>query len=143
MRKVLVHTETIQTKGSKLQLQIKLPKDTKCIESISITTTGFGNDPTPRKEVGWLWLRLPDHSDVFFAEILRSNVPNALNIATGMDWLPEEIGFGEAWIDGKSGTTLSVDITENAKILEGFYTDRLLGTFVAPYKVSIYLNLEV
>ncbi len=143
MRKVLVHTETVKNKAAKLQLQIKLPKDVKCIQSITITTTGFGTDPSPKREVGWLWLRLPNHSDVFFAEIIRSNVADPILVGSPMDLLPEEIGFGEAWIDGKSGTTLAIDISEDAKILEGFYTDRLRETFFAPYQVSIYLNLEV
>jgi len=143
MHKVLVHTETVNNKAAKLQLQIKLPKDVKCIQSITITTTGFGTDPSPKREVGWLWLRLPNHSDVFFAEIVRSNVPEATLVSSALEFLPQEIGFGEAWIDGKSGTTLAVDVSEDAKILEGFYTDRLRETFFVPYQVSIYLNLEL
>lgn len=141
MRKILIHTEKINVKGAKQQLQIKLPRNAKSICAISATSTGMGI-PSLKKEVGWLWLRIPEHRDVFFADIILSPVqeydfeyPNGKRTPS--------IGYGEAWLDSTVQTSISVNVPGNATILEGFYTDQLKDRFIEPYSIKIYLTIEV
>lgn len=141
MQKILIHTEKINVKGTKLQLQIKLPRNTKSICAITATSTGMGT-PSLKKEVGWLWLRIPEHRDVFFADIIHSPVQQ-YDFEFPEGKRTPSIGYGEAWLDSTIQTSFSVDVPGEITILEGYYTDQLKDRFINPYSISIYLTLEV
>jgi len=141
MKKILVHTLKVSTPGAKVQLQIRLPRNVKTVTAINVTTNGFPVDSSSKREVGWLWLRLPEMRDVFFAEVLKVPVQEHGN-ATFSNIPNLSFGAGNAWIDGGKEETFSVVVDKLSTLVEGYYTDQLKGDFTASYTVNIYLIAE-
>lgn len=141
MKKTLIHTLIVTKQGEKVQLQIKLPRDTKSVQAIKITTNGFPKKPSDKKEVGWLWLRIPEQRDVFFAEVLK--VPfQEFDKVSFVPLSSLSFGVGYAWVDGGKETTFSVVVETGSTLIEGYYTDQLKTDLNGSYTVKIYLTLE-
>lgn len=142
MKKTLIHTFTVTKPAEKVQLQIKLPRNTKTVEAIKITTNGFPKPSSIKTEVGWLWLRIPEHRDVFFADVVK--VPfEEYGRQTFANIRSISFGEGQAWIDGGKETSFSMIVEKGSTMLEGFYTDQLKTDLNGIYKVKIYLTLGI
>lgn len=137
---IFIHAFQITRSSQKVALQIRLPRNTKRIKSIRVTSSGVQFLSRTTNEIGWLWLRIPQQRDVFFAHIIKaekkehnSQLPRISNFT---------FGSGEAWIDGLKEEPFSIEVEEADTILEGFYMDQIRSSFRTPYSVSIYLELE-
>ncbi|MBL4704294.1 MAG: hypothetical protein JKY54_07220 [Flavobacteriales bacterium] len=160
MKKMIIHSLVVQKKGAKLQFQIKLPSTIKGVKGILLTSNPVDDQrgvdlisgtkkltaSTPTlsaitrgKEVGWVWLRIPDKRDVFYCDTLRHS-DHILNTYHGID--PK--GLSEQpqwWFSGTKIEFFKVDVPIYNTMIEGYYEDR--STEAKPYyKVNIYLQLE-
>ena len=141
MKKTVIHTVTVSKVGEKIQLQIKLPRNVKSVQGIKITTNGFPRKPSAKREVGWLWLRIPEQRDVFFAEVVKVPLED-FDRVTYADLEPLSFGSGTAWIDGGKETPFSIVVEKCSTLLEGYYIDQLKSDFNGSYTVKIYLTIE-
>lgn len=143
MIKQFIHTELIEKNGEKRQFQIKLPSNAKRIVAIRITANPF--DATHfslfESEIGWIWLRLSEQRDVFFADKLNT-YKNNHNFS--LPRLREMNPFNKNGFEHHSKTeefeTVYAELTTN--LLEGYYIDRIYSK-IKEYKLRIYLKLEV
>ena len=149
MKKQIVHIVDVTRNGEKIQFQIKLPLDTKRITALKITAI-----PQVRKylkkreetlpienEVGWLWLRIPEKRDVFFAESVKRVLP--IHNLTIINHKPlDDFGNGTYWTQGKKEEFFTINVDVKTNIVEGFYIDRII-TGNENYKLRIYLTLEI
>lgn len=142
MKKTLIHTIAISKPGEKKQLQIKLPRNTKCVQAITITANGIPSRFIGRKDLGWLWLRIPEQRDIFFAEVVKMPL-NDYDLASFADLDTVSFGSGKAWIDGGKESSFSVLVEKCSTLLEGYYIDQLKGDMKPGYTVKIYLTIEV
>lgn len=142
MKKTLIHTVNITRQGEKVQLQIRLPRNTKSVQEIRVTSSGIPRKPSPKREVGWLWLRIPEHRDVFFVQII--NVQFQDYGKSSFDPI-ENLSFaaGTAWVDGSKESPFSIAIPGQVTLIEGYYTDELKTDLLGQYTLKIYLTLEV
>jgi hypothetical protein len=141
MKKFLIHAFQITKPSEKVQLQIPIPRNANRIVALKVTASGI-SPSVQTSEVGWLWLRIPEKRDVFFAEIVRTPIQDfgrqtyaPINALT--------FGTGQGWIDGTAEHDFSIDIEAESTLFEGYYTDQLKGNFRTPYTVKIYLTLEL
>jgi hypothetical protein len=142
MKKHLVHSFVINRGLEKVQLQIPIPRNTQKVVGLKVTTLGHSPFGTGMNEVGWLWLRIPEMRDVFFAEIVSNTVQEYGRLSFApIDKIT--FGNGEGWIDGAKDHFFSITIDTEATLFEGFYTDQLGRFFRTPYTVNIYLTLEL
>ncbi len=141
MKKTVIHTITVSKVGEKIQLQIKLPRNTKSVQAITITTNGTVRMPSAKREIGWLWLRIPEQRDVFFAEVVRVPLED-FDRVTFADLEPISFGRGRAWIDGGKESSFSIVVEKCSTLLEGYYIDQLRSDLGAGYTVKIYLTIE-
>jgi hypothetical protein len=142
MKKTIIHTIDISQASQKVLLQIPLPRGTKRVEQIEVSTTGTPTIGSTKEEVGWLWLRIPEKRDVFFAQVVR--VPLQQFGKESFAPIPSlSFGIGKAWIDGGKHEDFSVIVEGDNSPFEGYYTDELKGDFAGSYTVNIYLKLEV
>lgn len=149
MKKQIVHIVNINRNGEKTQFQIKLPSDTKKITALKITAI-----PQVRKylrkveqqlpsesEVGWLWLRIPEQRDVFYADSVKRVLP--LHNLTISNHSPlDDFDKGTFWTQGTKEEFFSINVAVKNNIIEGYYIDRIT-TGNENYKLRIYLTLEV
>gem|GEM_PF-2215875 len=149
MKKQIVHIVDVTRNGEKIQFQIKLPLDTKRITALKITAI-----PQVKKflrkreetlpienEVGWLWLRIPEKRDVFYAESIKQVLP--LHNLTITNHKPlDDFGNGTYWTQGEKEEFFTINVDVKTNIVEGFYIDRIT-TGNENYKLRIYLTLEV
>lgn len=153
MKKQIVHIVDVNRSGEKLQIQIKLPLNTKRITQLKITASpeAIGKFEvlerkgkpirSVRQEVGWLWLRIPEQRDVFFAEIVQRPLP--FHNQTIPNHRPvDDFGNGSFWTQGKKEEFYSVCVDVTTNIVEGFYVDRMT-TKGSKYQLKIYLTLEI
>lgn len=144
MEKILIHTIKVVRLGSKIQLQIPLPRNTKEVKGLLVTTSYFLKKLNKQNnEMGWLWLRIPEQRDVFFAETIRQ--PYAGYDSTGFGktaGLPS-FAIGHPWVDAKKEEFLSVKIDRTVTLVEGYYEDRLTAMEGTQYYINIYLKLEL
>lgn len=141
MKKTLVFTEVISKQNEKMQLQFRLPKNTKNICGIRVTTTGFPKVPSTNEEIGWLWLRVADKQNEFFAQIVRT--PNQNYGKESFASLPHfTFGTGQAWIDGTKDEEFSIDVQSDCPMVEGFYIDKLQSDFTRSYLIRIYITIQ-
>ncbi|MBL4862835.1 MAG: hypothetical protein JKY09_07460 [Crocinitomicaceae bacterium] len=149
MKKQIVHIVNVVRNAEKIQFQIKLPLDTKRITGLKITGMPQvrnyerkERNPMPiANEIGWLWLRIPEQRDVFYAESVKRVLP--LHNLTITNHRPlDDFGNGTYWTQGKKEEffTVNVDVTTN--LVEGFYMDRIT-TDQEKYTLKIYLTLEI
>lgn len=158
MRKIIIHTEEIKKRGAKQQFQIKLPSTTNMVVGILITANPVGNigrfpqegeeRPIPipiRRETerGWIWMRIPENRDVFYANTLQ--FPDHLKQDNqGTDGIDQE-GLDhqpEWWFSGTKREFFEVTVPIEDTIIEGFYVDRSAESNV-DYEVKVYLELEL
>ncbi|MBI3238750.1 MAG: hypothetical protein HYZ43_07940 [Flavobacteriia bacterium] len=140
MKKHLIHSLVITKPFEKVQLQIPIPRNAKKLVGLRVTTSG--HYPFTNSEIGWLWLRIPEMRDVFFAEIVR----NAVQEYGKLSFAPIDgitFGSGQGWIDGGKDESFSIEVDASATLFEGYYTDRLGSSLSDPYTVKIYLTLEL
>lgn len=153
MKTIHVHTILVWNDRQKHFIQIKLPRNTKKVTGIKVTALGTINTERRKKEVGWLWLRIPEYRDVFFAEIVEA--PNTMHGCTtltaqgeGIDIQfpvrPYRFGEGLAWVDGTMEHSFSIDVDGSCTIIEGYYTNVLSESDLmnSAYDLKIYLTLE-
>lgn len=155
MRKVIIHTVDVTKQGAKIQTQIKLPKTVKRVKRIkatslgvnSLTITPYPSDPGISAplyvptigQAGWLWLRIPEKRDVFYADTIHhaplTNPTYEISDA-GIDANPTW------WFSGTEKAFFRVDVPIEDTLIECYYEDR--STFgPVNYKVNIYLELEL
>ncbi|MBL4625139.1 MAG: hypothetical protein JKY42_08380 [Flavobacteriales bacterium] len=92
-------------------------------------------------EVGWLWLRIPEKRDVFYAETVKRVLPTHNQTITNHKPL-DDFGNGTFWTQGKKEEFYSVNVDVTTNIVEGFYIDRII-TGKEKYALRIYLILEI
>ncbi|MBL4625898.1 MAG: hypothetical protein JKY42_12280 [Flavobacteriales bacterium] len=149
MKKQIVHIVDVTRNGEKIQFQIKLPSDTKRITALKFTAI-----PQVRKyvrkheetlpienEVGWLWLRIPEQRDVFFAESVKRALP-LHNLTITNHYPLDDFGKGTYWTQGKKEEFFTINVAIKTNIVEGYYIDRIT-TGNDDYKLRIYLTLEI
>lgn len=158
MKKTIIHFFDVDYRNLRKLVQIKLPRNTKKVTGIKVTANATENKiDSPSQEIGWLWLSMADKRDVFFAEIIKSDLP-LYDIASyalpyqkdyrgkiGMvdrKIYPITFGNGKAWIDGAKDDFFSIEICPKSTIIEGYYTNTLPQTQNG-YRVFIYINIEV
>lgn len=142
MKKTLIHTVTISRPGEKKQLQIKLPRNTKSVQEIAVSASGIPRRFIGRRDLGWLWLRIPEQRDVFFAEVVKVPLED-FDRASFAAIETITFGYGKAWIDGGKETSFSIRVDKCSTLIEGYYTDQLKTDGSLDYTVKIYLTLEV
>jgi len=143
MKKTIIHPILVAVPSAKLQFQIPLPRNIKRISAIGITNTGVPTlSDVPVEEAGWLWMRIPQMRDVFFADIVK--VPRQ-SYGIHSFALIENLSFGgfTAWVDGTKEQPFTIQIDRAATMVEGFYADQLGRFFPGPYTVKIYLTIEL
>jgi len=158
VKKIIIHTEEIKKVGAKVQFQIKLPSTIKQVKGVLITANPnvIGGVTKRKEEVppnenppvtipteserGWVWLRIPEKRDVFFADIVRfenHQRPTLHGI------VQEGISSrSEKWFSGSKREFFKVSVPIEDTLIEGFYVDRSKDRTV-DYKVKIYLELEL
>ena len=132
MKKQIVHIVDVARNGQKIQFQIKIPLDTKRITALKITAI-----PRVRKydrkqieilpienEVGWLWLRIPEKRDVFYAESVKQVLP-LYNLTITKHKPLDDFDNGTFWTQGKKQAFFSINVDVKTNIVEGFYIDRI------------------
>jgi hypothetical protein len=142
MKKTIIHTVTVTKAGEKKQLQIKLPRNTKSVQAISVSANGIPRRFIGKRDLGWLWLRIPEQRDVFFAEVVKVPLEDYDRASyTELDTV--SFGYGKAWIDGGKEGSFSILVEKCSTLLEGYYIDQLKGDMNPGYTVKIYLTIEV
>lgn len=141
MKKFLIHAFQITKPSEKVQLQIPIPRNANRIVALKVTASGI-SPSVQVSEVGWLWLRIPEKRDVFFAEIVRTPIQD-FGRQTFAPISALTFGTGQGWIDGTAEHDFSIDIEAESTLFEGYYTDQLKGNIRSPYTVKIYLTLEL
>tara|TARA_B110001469_G_C9641313_1_gene322636 strand:+ start:2993 stop:3424 length:432 start_codon:yes stop_codon:yes gene_type:complete len=143
MIKQFIHTEIIKENGVKRQFQVKLPRNAKSIVAIRITANPFDatHHSSFESEVGWIWLRLSERRDVFYADKLSTYKNNHnLSLPRLKEMNPfNKIGFEH---HGKKEEFETVFAELDTNILEGYYIDRIYSK-IKQYKLRIYLKLEI
>ncbi|MCT4583238.1 MAG: hypothetical protein N4A35_17665 [Flavobacteriales bacterium] len=143
MIKQIVHIEEIERNGFKQQFQIKLPSNAKKILAIKITANPFDRtwEGKFESEIGWLWLRLPEKRDVFYAHKISTYKDN-YNL--GLPSINELNSFSNSQfqLHGKKEQFQSVTAQLNTNIIEGYYIDRIYSQ-KRKYQLRIYLKLEL
>jgi hypothetical protein len=138
--KRFIHTLVVDGRGAKLQFQIRLPFQGCAVRSILVAAQANQLDLTApeRRQLGSIWLRLPNSCDVFYAN--RVDYPNHL-AASPLELPCPGIGAGsEFWIKGSKQTAATVQVPIQNTVLEGYYEDQ--SSEIAPkYVVRIYLEL--
>lgn len=138
-----VHIEKVEENGVKKQFQIKLPHNVKRILAIKVTANPYDRtwESEFESEIGWLWLRLPEARDVFFAHKLETYKDN-YNLTLPL--IKEVNPFKENTfsLHGKQEAFFNIHAELNTPILEGYYIDRIYSQ-KRKYQVRIYLTLEV
>lgn len=142
MKKTLIHTVSVSKPGEKKQLQIKLPRNTKSVQAITVSANGIPRRFIGRRDLGWLWLRIPEQRDVFFAEVVKVPIED-YDRASFADIETITFGYGKAWIDGGKETSFSVSVEKCSTLIEGYYTDQLKTDVSPGYTVKIYLTIEL
>ena len=129
MIKYHVHIIKVTRSNEKIQFQIKLPRNAKRIVAIKVTAKPLIRlvhkiAPNYPVEAGWLWFRIPEKRDVFYAETVRRPLP--LHSQTFLNHRPiGDFDQGSFWTQGKKEEFLSVNAELNSNVLEGFYIDRI------------------
>jgi hypothetical protein len=147
MKKTIIHSFEVTNPGEKVQLQIRLPRNARRMLSITVTATALPpHGITDKQEAGWLWLRIPERRDVFFAEIVRQALQTHDKESFAAIRKPG-FGRGRAWIDGTKHESFSIEIDLESTLIEGYYTDQLKEQLKeqisGSYTVRIYINLDV
>src|SRR5688572_11861558 len=106
MKKTIIHSFDVSKVDQKVAFQMKLPLNAKKIEGIKVTSTGYSLSPR-ENEIGWLWLRIPQNRDVFFAHIINLEDHKF----SQNSYMPElrPFGMGDAWIDGKKESFFHIE----------------------------------
>lgn len=132
MRKIIIHIEEINARSEKIQFQIKLPVTAHCVTGILATVNpnseGIpveGEEDPHVKNTGALWLRIPEHRDVFFADDVKENN----HVQRG--W----------WFTSWKHNFLSINVPIEDTIIEGFYVDETPPSIIS-YLLKIYIELE-
>lgn len=131
--------------GEKRQFQVRLPQNTKKIVGIKITATPqirqYKNRlPNRPQEVGWLWLRIPGKTHVFFAATVVRPLP--LHNQTIHHHRPaDDFEHGTYWTQGTKEEFFQLSVPLTTNIIEGYYIDQLT-TGEEKYSLRIYLTLE-
>lgn len=172
MKKVIIHRLQIKSDVNKRMFQIKLPRNTKLVTSILITTNAFRNGikaeasntnatlnyykgtpivhsvnqdllPTVEQEAGVLNLSIPERRDLFFSEYVKLPVQKYDEPSFFKALRANtSLGTGTAWVDGKKEEFFSIEIDPKITLIEGFYTN-LLKEVKQGYQVNIYLTLKL
>ena len=145
MFKTIVHIVKVKRKGEKIQFQIKLPLNIKQVSEIRLTANpvyqlGAGSPDKFAKEVGWLWLRIPESRDVFYYESLKLSIPNHHQTLPAI-LSPIYFETGQHWISGKKNEAFKIEAKLNTNMMEGYYIDRIYSE--ENYQVRIYLTLKI
>jgi hypothetical protein len=129
MIKHLVHIVKVTRSNEKIQFQIKLPRNAKRIVGLKITANPLIKlipkiAPNYQVEAGWIWLRIPEKRDVFYAESVRRPLP--LHSQTILNHTPiGDFDQGSYWTHGTKEEFYSVDASLSTNVVEGFYIDRI------------------
>ncbi len=158
MKKTIIHQIEIGERNLKSLIQIKLPRNTKKVTGIKVTANAYDtNMIILTEEIGWLWLKVAEKRDVFFAEIVKTNLTQndwysydlpfvkdthgKIGLKTNTTY-PISFGQGRAWIDGTKDEFFSIEVLPENLIIEGYYTNTLTS-LRGGYTVNIYLAIEV
>lgn len=172
MKKVIIHKLQIKSGVSKQMFQIKLPRNTKLVTSILITTDAFSNStkvevnstnatlnyykgtplvhsakqdflPSVEQEAGVLNFSIPERRDLFFSEYVKLPVQKYDEPSFFKALRTNTfLGTGTAWLDGKKEEFFSIEIDPKITLIEGFYTN-LLKEIKQGYQINIYLTLKI
>lgn len=143
MIKQVVHIEDIERNGIKKQFQIKLPYNAKKILAIKITANPFDRSrkSNSNSEIGWLWLRLPEARDVFYAHRINT-YKDGYNLTLPKVNEVNSIGGSQYSQHGTKEEFKSLTAELNTNIIEGYYVDRIYDQR-SMYQLRIYLKLEL
>jgi len=143
MKKIIVYTEEIKKKGTKLQFQIKLPETVTQVRGILATITRVpdaAQSPINPLDIntGSLWLRIAENRDVFFADIPEQS--NHINVdLIGLEKVGQSM-LAEWWFSGTEQKFFDITVPVEDLLIEGYYADE--SRFAAVnYKLRIYLEL--
>ncbi len=140
MSKLIVHIENIEQNGAKHQFQIRLPHNITRIEAMKVTANPFDRtwESEFESEIGWLWFRLPEKRDVFFAEKISTYKDN---YDLTLPKLKEVSALkNKFWNHGKKEAFKQITAQLNTNIIEGYYIDRHRSQN-SKYQLRIYLKL--
>lgn len=142
MRKIIVHQIAIKKIGQKVQFQIRIPRNAKKVTAINVTNNVTVKSRLPISS-GFLFLRIPEYRDVFYAEDVRF-YSSAHNQGT----YPERVKMlhtlenGSSWRAGTKEEFFHIEVDVTCTIIEGLYVDyNKVGN--RPYTISIYIELEL
>jgi len=139
MERFIIHRIQIGTRDQRVLFQIRIPRTTKRVIGIKVTTD-LEVDDYELQHAGSLRLSLPVVREAFYAEVLKANTPMH-------DWsgyaglMPPNFTDGQYWTGGAKESYLSINVPPYQTIIEGYYTNEFRLTI--GYTVSIYLRLEV
>ncbi|MBL4862069.1 MAG: hypothetical protein JKY09_03510 [Crocinitomicaceae bacterium] len=146
MKKILIYTEHVKKRGAKLQFQIKLPRTCIKVKGILITIHPWSlPKPTkavrnPSKELGSIWLRIPEKRDVFYTQTCE--YPNhIIDNYLGID-RQGLTGNNEWWTIRTKRAFFKIEVPSEDTLIEGFYVDHSTAHSV-DYQVKVYLELEI
>lgn len=140
MRKVIIHIESIKKRNQKRHFQIKIPSTTEKVTGVLVTVNpGSMGKITDGIERGWLWLRIPEKRDVFFATTVHFEDHEQKELVK-VDQ-PGISGNDERWFSAEKRDFFKVWVPTQDTIIEGFYVDRSKEQ-VVNYELRIYLETE-
>ncbi len=92
---------------------------------------------------GFLFLRIPETRDVFYADDIKFYAP-LCNQGTYPDNAkqPQFLGNGNLWMNGTKEEFFHIEADMECTIIEGLYIDHNEVRF-QPYAITIYIELEI
>ena len=129
MIKHAVHIIRVKRSGEKIQFQVKIPRNTKRIIALKVTANPKIKlvkkiAPDYSEVAGWLWLRIPERRDVFYADLVRRPLPLHSQTISGLRPI-DDFDQGTFWTQGTKEDFFEVDVSVQTNILEGFYIDMI------------------
>lgn len=129
MIKYQVHIVKVTRSNEKIQFQIRLPRNAKRIVALKVTAQPLIKlvhkiAPDYAVEAGWLWLRIPEKRDVFFADTVKRPLPLHSKTVFNHKTIGDFDG-GSYWTQGTKEEFLSIEADLTTNVLEGFYIDRI------------------
>jgi len=139
MERYILYTVKIVQQGQRELFQIRIPRTTKSVTGVKVTTD-FQIDDYQELNAGSLWLSLPVVREAFFAQVVQAfNPMHDWAGYTGLMSVNFRDGF--PWTCGTKEEFQSVNVPVYQTIIEGYYANQHPSSAV--YSVTIYLRLEV
>lgn len=140
--KKIVHILEITPMQHNLIFQIKLPLQTKFIESILVYSNVPKNLANGMKNCGLLNLSVSGIPNLFFSESIAAPTLDYKKDIQNKVIQKFTFGKGEQWIDGTLPQVQNLSIPLENNLIEGFYQNLIEFVEQTPYRIFILLDIQ-